>query len=318
MDHHPPTSRAEQGGMSPSFPPTERSSSRLPPLWPGVPVPLPGINLVEEAEVRGDSILIRGSGDIGSPLPEEFILREAVQLEPENLERAASLACEFGELFQVDLKDLPSFNANDPSPRDIKLARDIELARNKWPPWELYHKEEVRLHFEALRFLGETWLALQVPHGLDALVSTYLTEQRAAELMWAIKATINPIAWDELGLGTPNAHEILFNMECTRRTDRFESLLDAGLSIFHIGIASPEERSPTVYSLACLQLYNLMVERAPMRYCANETCRRAFVHQRGTAKYAQYRESGVKYCSPGCGKAQNERERRRRRNQGWR
>jgi hypothetical protein len=300
--------------MSPSFPPTLGSVPDRLELWPGVPVPLPGTTAVDGAQVDGDSVLIGGICGVGDPLPEEFILREALELDPGDLEFAASLACKFGDLFQVELKDLPSFSVDDPAPSIIISGRSEEIARSGWSPLELYHKEEVRLHFEALRFLAETWLAMQVPHGLEELIRSQLTEEWIAAEKATIKAEVSTAVWEHLALDEDGSYETLLGMEHTARLDRFESLLDAGLSIFHIGILAPEQRAPTLYSLACLQLYNLIVERAPIRYCANENCRRGFVHQRGTAQYGQYREAGVKYCSPACGKAQNERERRRRHN----
>lgn len=318
MAHHSPTVNGRQGGMSPSFPPMPEWPLDDLRLWPGVPVPLPGTAEVGAARVDGDSVLIEVSGAIGAPLPEEFILREALELDPDDLESAANLACKFGQLFQIELKDLPQFHVDDPIPGIVTSGRTEELARSKCNSSELYHKEEVRLHFEALRFLGETWLAMQVPHGLEELVRSQLTDEWIAEKKAAIKAEVNALTWEHLALDGDDSYEVMLGMEHTERIDQFESLLDAGLSIFHVGIMSPDQRLPTLYSLACLQLYNLTVERAPIRYCANENCRRGFVHQRGTAQYGQYREAGVKYCSPGCGKAQNERERRRRHNRATR
>jgi hypothetical protein len=270
-----------------------------------VPLPVPRLITSGRAEVDGNSIFIGTTGDLGGSLPEEFILREALELDPDDLDSAASLCYEFGDLFQIELQDLPSFQVDDPTPRNVMLARREEMARLGCLPGELYHKDEVRLHFEALRFLGETWLAMQTPDGLDNLVGPALTEELIAE----IKANLDLEEID---------YETVLQMEGMARIDRFEDLLDAGLSIFHVGISSPEERSGTIYSIACLQLYNLTVEQAPIRYCANENCRRLFVHQRGTAQYGQYREAGVKYCSAACGKAQNERDRRRRRNRATR
>lgn len=318
MAHHSPMLNGRQGGMSPSFPPMPEWPLDDLRLWPGVPVPLPGTAEVAAAQVDGNSVLFEASGAIGAPLPEEFILREALELDPDDLESAANLACKFGELFEIELRDLPQFHVRDPIPDIVISGRTEELARSKWNSSELYHKEEVRLHFEALRFLGETWLAMQVPHGLEELIRSQITDEWIALTKAAIKAEVNAVAWEYLALDGDDGDEALLGMEHTERLDKFANLLDAGLSIFHVGVMSPDQRQPTLYSLACLQLYNLTVERSPIRYCANENCRRGFVHQRGTAQYGQYREAGVKYCSPGCGKAQNERERRRRHNHAMR
>jgi hypothetical protein len=68
----------------------------------------------------------------------------------------------------------------------------------------------------------------------------------------------------------------------------------------------------TVYSAAMLQLVNDLAEELPYIQCANETCRRPFVRQRGRAKKRDNRTRGVMYCSNTCARAQYQREKRRR------
>lgn len=64
-----------------------------------------------------------------------------------------------------------------------------------------------------------------------------------------------------------------------------------------------------------VQLHNLVVDGLKIRRCANETCGRPFTRQRGRARKGQYRNSGVIYCDAACGKAQMQREYRRRNRQ---
>jgi hypothetical protein len=65
-------------------------------------------------------------------------------------------------------------------------------------------------------------------------------------------------------------------------------------------------------SALMVQLHNLVVDGLEIRRCANETCGRPFARQRGRARKAQYRTTGVIYCDAACAKAQMQREYRRR------
>lgn len=78
------------------------------------------------------------------------------------------------------------------------------------------------------------------------------------------------------------------------------SSLNSALERFSIGIGSLDDRYPTLLSVAFLQLYNHLAENATIRECANETCRRPFVRQRGRAEYGQNRTSSIKYCTREC------------------
>jgi hypothetical protein len=68
----------------------------------------------------------------------------------------------------------------------------------------------------------------------------------------------------------------------------------------------------SLYQLCCLELFNHIAEHVPYRRCANETCQRLFVRQRGRSTHGQFRMTGVKYCSAECARRQAQRAYRRR------
>lgn len=82
---------------------------------------------------------------------------------------------------------------------------------------------------------------------------------------------------------------------------------------FHADGAGP--RTTDLLTATACQLHNITLDVAdglPLRECANESCERYFLRQRGTAQQGQYRSKGVIYCSGRCANTQAQREKRRR------
>jgi hypothetical protein len=68
-----------------------------------------------------------------------------------------------------------------------------------------------------------------------------------------------------------------------------------------------------LYAVCALELFNHIIDNAEYHECANDRCKRTFVHQQGRSEKGQRRSRGVIYCSPECARAKAQREYRRRR-----
>jgi hypothetical protein len=97
-------------------------------------------------------------------------------------------------------------------------------------------------------------------------------------------------------------------------------ILNAGLQPFHVhvDVLDPRYADTTgsywqagTYSLLCLQFANDVAGQAHFARCANESCGRLFVRQRGRALKGQNRKDAI-YCDKHCAKAQAQRQYRRR------
>lgn len=150
------------------------------------------------------------------------------------------------------------------------------------------------------------FLACQRDGGLEEFVSPDVNESFLATWREANRENQGPQPW-------PRSVKHLEELLIGEAIMTLESSLATALRRFSIGIGGLEERHPTIYSVSFLQLYNHLAEGAAARRCANETCLRAFVRQRGRAEYDQHRTVGVKYCSGECARAQAQRQLRRRR-----
>ncbi|WP_239098641.1 hypothetical protein [Micromonospora qiuiae] len=246
-------------------------------------------------EVDGDWILWRIRPRQGELvyLPPDFYLHELLETPQTDLEAVAALMRAYGPLVDMDRDDL-----------DIEAQgwlEDVPFAPDDH--WRVgHHRRDVEVHLSLAHEAIKTWLACQTEGGLEALVEAEVDEQQLEQFR-----RDNPDSLHEVTL------DGLREMMATSRLSTLQSVLNAALRKFGIGIGGLEERRATIYSASFLQLYNHMAEGATVRHCANEPCRRPFVRQRGRAEFGQNRTEGVKYCSRECARAQAQRELRRRR-----
>jgi hypothetical protein len=270
-----------------------------PTLWPGTVVPTPPLRPFASAEVDGDWIVWSpGTAWQSEPvqLPADFYMRELLELQADDLEAAAGLYRSHGNLFDFDREEL-----NLKSYDDDYVAKIDAIPENPEGMRGGVHRGLVKLHIETAQDAIRAWLACQREGGLHELVAQDVTEEYRSALK------------DSSGHIVASTLDELEDLLIDVRLSDLETVINAALGKFSIGVRELAHRWPTIYSVSFLQLYNHMVEGAAAHRCASETCQRLFVRQRGRSEYGQYRTEGVKYCSRECARAQAQRELRRRR-----
>ena len=266
-------------------------------LWPGVPIPepkvwrsrvvvqpLPGVDFHFEPQT---SVVHFGPTSAKS-YQYDSSNREEIYLPPD-------LA--FIEARKVDIHD------------EDQVLAFVEAHGELWPPWESVH------------------------HGADLYgTSAGQTRTEQGDLY---SRNVHPVPYQIAGAIHHLCQMGDFLEAWTRNEEQaaeldarsFASTLNTGLRSFTVHVVAfdeatesnkkppPQVPQPDLFSVACLQLYNILLEGAPLVHCQNETCGETFVYQRdeeGFRSASRARSKGVRFCSRSCGKTQNQRDRRRK------
>ena len=209
-------------------------------------------------------------------LPGEFYLREVIDLDLASAEAITEFIGAWGSLEAPG----PLFETAEMiNPYFVKAVCNATRENN--------HIEAFRVWARLLRDMVKMWNVVQGGESLRELVAQWESSWSAPSRPEGVLGEL--ATWLNVGLAPFQVHTLV------------------GRDAAKYGVPFP-----SLFSVACLQLANHIAENARYSRCANETCGRLFVRQRGRAKHNQHRTTGVDFCSRHCAWAQGQREWRRR------
>ena len=216
-------------------------------------------------------------------LPEEWVLRQLFDTDIEDNNVLGTLLEDYGAILR------PYFD-----PRRVPENRQQLLAPLPPPPPESH---------------SEWW-----EHRSDGTIE---------DARWWLKTARALVGmWRNASFGLPSVDawttEGFVSVDEQFAWTRFTDALNIGLRPFRAHVETRVGRFDyggprgDLYSAACRQVFNLIVEGSDALRCENATCGRVFVHQLGGARYGQYRSKGLRFCTPECARAETQRQYRRR------
>lgn len=268
-----------------------------PTVWPAEPPALPAVLRVPARATAlqlGWDEIDYFEYDVKAPeasrLEPDFVLREALEVDPADPVAVAAFQTLWGRL-PLGLELLPPDEAQR-AHMDVVME---EVAKRVRRPSEIGLADIAKWYLRALQAMARHWIA-------------YAEGRAGFQDIWA-----------SAGFNRPPSERVAWEV--------WQRYLNAALSPFRMHIRLHDGDTthmlhlppPTLYSVAALQLAQLVAEGHVVRVCANDNCHNHFTRQRGRARYGvethgydTQKYAGVKYCSHRCAKAQSERDRRRR------
>lgn len=254
-------------------------------VWPAEPPDLPP--LVPEALVlpQPPDGRVLFFGDLAPvEVPEDFVLRECLDLDPDDEGALLVFLRTWGRL-------TPRGSGQDPlgSLPGLFFEFIADAATRAGIVRLLKSSNRGRGHLEFERLYARTLRALALHYRASALGDDVVE------------------VWRSEG----------FRVAADTEWPTFARVMDAGLRAFpvHVRLDGQQQASlpPSTYETAVLQLARMLAQGRQVLLCANERCRRGFTRQRGRARYPGAEHArGVRYCSRECARAQAERDRRAR------
>jgi hypothetical protein len=279
-------------------------------------VPVPRIPAVDKVSHEDGWLVLDRPSDSYVDVPSEVYLREFRDTDPADIDQLARL-CSLGLI--CPLTDPPFFH-------DLEWGTTGPVPR-LWSSWLGALAVQLDLPREPRELeLEKGWRrsAGKAVHVTEVAVRVWFVQRCTEHLLaYAAGEPVQPVWRDAVVYaGREPVRQPWRDAEDEAMAWRnFTEITDAALRDFHVRVSVATDSQPesaiggvhtTLYSAAMLQLVNDLAEEVPYLTCANETCGRPFVRQRGRSEYGGNRMRGVLYCSNTCARAQYQREKRRR------